>query len=1289
MPLFQNAVLNKYLSGIDDKKVNEAWEAFTGHFHNPEVQQNIREAKEESYQEGFLDDLFVKVLGYTKSPAPDYNLVAEQKNLTDSKKADGALLDGGKVRGVIELKGTETTDLGKVEDQAFGYRNKQPDALYVIISNFEKLRFYIDNAVDFLEFNLFTLTKEEFKVLWLCLSYPNFAKGLPKKIKDASLTEEENVTKKLYKDYSEFKHAVFESIKKHNPEYNKLLLFKKTQKLLDRFLFIFFAEDQQLLPANSIKKIIQEWQQLRDLDEYRPLYKRFVKYFGYLNSGRKIPDKEEIFAYNGGLFAKDEILDNISIDDELLYKHTLKLSTYDFGSDVDVNILGHIFEHSLNEIEEITAELEGQEVDTSKTRRKKDGVFYTPKYITKYIVENTVGKLCEDKKAELDIVDERFTEAKRRTQKGIDDLKNYREWLLNLTICDPACGSGAFLNQALEFLIEEHKYIDELKAKYHGEALVLSDIENQILENNLFGVDINEESVEIAKLSLWLRTAQKGRKLTSLNNHIKCGNSLIDDPEVAGDKAFNWEREFPTVFRQKEKQAFHVTWVTHNARTSQRMKQFGVEKGDPFLMSDAQEDFVTREIARIVKEDKRNVMAYNICRDHVHILLVCEPDELSNIVRKLKGRSSQKLKEALGIPKEEKFQLWAQKFNRKPITDPDGLSNVQQYIFHNRRKHGLPPLDGDKLDVIDPLWEGKLNNDYEPGDQDNGLQPIAPNERSDRDKGLQKGKDKGLQPLASANDESLASAGKSLSEIINDMCLTEEKAFRPEYTGGFDVVIGNPPYLRIQGIKDAYPELPPYYEKNFQSATGNYDIYVLFMERSYGLINETGQVSFILPHKFLISEFGQGIREFLAECNALSSLLHFEEHLVFEVTTYTCIINFDKKKHEDLKFAYIEPEEIINPFEFEEMSQKKLSGKKWNLMGKVKARLFQKLADQPYTAEDIFEKIFVGLQTSADKIYLIEGDVKGDYVVGYSKSLDREVKIENGLMKPQLKGQDVSKYCHLKNIYYVIFPYILKDDGTSDPMTEDYIKEHFPKGYEYLKKNEKDLRGRESGKMDKEGWFLYIYPKSLTEFEQPKIVSQEISKGTNMTFDNENMYHATTVYSFILKEPSIEDYKYYLSILNSNLMWFYLTNTGTVLRGGYFRFKTKYLYPFPLPEEPKDKKPFIEKVDSMLKLNKDFQKVENNFSELLLSKFEIDKLSKKLQSWHELTFKQFLKELKKKKVELTLDKEAEWMDYFNRQKALAYDLKSQIAQTDADINAMVYELYGLGEEEVKVVEGAV
>jgi hypothetical protein len=200
------------------------------------------------------------------------------------------------------------------------------------------LRFYIDNAVDYEEFNLFHLSFERFKTLWLCLAKDNIFTGLPKRVKDTSLKEEENITKHLYKDYSAFRNDIFNSVAELNPEFDKLILFKKTQKLLDRFLFIFFAEDGGLLPPNSIKVIIDQWIQLRELDAYSPLYSRFKKYFGYMDTGHK-GKKHDIFAYNGGLFKPDEILDNIKIDDDLLYKHTQKLSAYDFKSEVDVNIL--------------------------------------------------------------------------------------------------------------------------------------------------------------------------------------------------------------------------------------------------------------------------------------------------------------------------------------------------------------------------------------------------------------------------------------------------------------------------------------------------------------------------------------------------------------------------------------------------------------------------------------------------------------------------------------------------------------------------------------------------------------------------------------------------------------------------------------------------------------------------------------------------------------------------------------------------------------------------------------
>jgi len=218
MNIFQNSVLNKYLKTQDEKKIDEAYSQLTTYFHNTEIQQNIRNSKEEQFQEGFLRELFVKILGYTLNPQPNFNLTTELKNEKGAKKTDGAILKNGKALAVIELKGTDTKDLDKVNNQAFNYKNNHTDCIYVITSNFEKLRFFIHDAVAHIEFNLFTLTKEEFKILWLCLNADNLLGGVPAKIKQDSIIVEENVTKQLYKDYSTFKNELWQNICKNRPD---------------------------------------------------------------------------------------------------------------------------------------------------------------------------------------------------------------------------------------------------------------------------------------------------------------------------------------------------------------------------------------------------------------------------------------------------------------------------------------------------------------------------------------------------------------------------------------------------------------------------------------------------------------------------------------------------------------------------------------------------------------------------------------------------------------------------------------------------------------------------------------------------------------------------------------------------------------------------------------------------------------------------------------------------------------------------------------------------------------
>ena len=557
MSLFQKSVLEKYLTSFDKNELNLAYEKFLSIYNSKKIEK-IKKLKEEEYQDGFLRDLFVKVLGYTLKPDENFNMVREFKNQKDNKKADAAILKKNKAIAVIELKSTKTKDLRKVTEQAFNYRNNQINCRYIITSNFHKLRFFIDYASDFEEFNLFNLKKNDFNRFYILLNKKSILNHFPLKLKEETKFHEEKISNELYKDYSILKSKIFENLVLRNKKIDKLILFKKSQKLLDRLLFIFFAQDIGLLPINTIKKIIDRFFSLQKLDAYKPLYEVYKQYFSYMNEGRNFEDENEnISAYNGGLFAEDEILDKLIIDDKILWSECLKISKYNFKSEVDVNILGHIFEHSLNEMEEMNAKIEGKKLEKKKSKRKKDGVFYTPKYITTYIIENTIGKICMEKYKELEILEIEFDNTFRRkdgklNKKGKElfkKLEDYKNWLLSLKILDPACGSGAFLNEALNFLIKEHQKIDNIIVELTQKPLRIYDTDKSILEQNLFGVDINEESVEIAKLSLWLRTAKKGRKLSSLNNNIKCGNSLIDDKKIAGEKAFIWEKEFKEIMK--------------------------------------------------------------------------------------------------------------------------------------------------------------------------------------------------------------------------------------------------------------------------------------------------------------------------------------------------------------------------------------------------------------------------------------------------------------------------------------------------------------------------------------------------------------------------------------------------------------------------------------------------------------------------------------------------------------------------------------------------------------------
>lgn len=541
----------------------------------------ICKLKETGLQGFFLKEIFSDVLGY--HTATDnlevWNLTQEQ--VTGAGKfADGSLgffSDSiTDIRAVIELKDANTNPDEKQHrhgdnrtpvEQAFGYQHQSgKKCKWVIVSNFIEIRFYhFSSSGEYESFKITELTVwDNFRKFWFLMSRENLISEAGNSKIDLLFEKNEadelEISKELYQTYKKIRLKLFEHLKKYNPDKPELMLLEKSQKLLDRFIFISFCEDNHLLPDKVFKSIIESGKKSY-MTSLTKIWNELKGLFEAINIGSP---PHNINKFNGGLFATDDVLDNLDIRDEIL-EEMAKLSEYDYESDVDVNILGHIFEQSITDIEELKAGIENKDFEKTKSKRKKEGIYYTPEYITKYIVENAVGGWLEDIGKSLGfyelpelIEDDRDLIQKRIKKPNIkvnDNIRKhlefwlaYREKLRNIKVLDPACGSGAFLNQAFNFLFAEGQKVNDKIAELSGGQHEIFQLDKHILTNNLYGVDINNESVEITKLSLWIKTANKYNELTALDDNIKCGNSLIDDPDVAGDKAFNWFKEFPAVF---------------------------------------------------------------------------------------------------------------------------------------------------------------------------------------------------------------------------------------------------------------------------------------------------------------------------------------------------------------------------------------------------------------------------------------------------------------------------------------------------------------------------------------------------------------------------------------------------------------------------------------------------------------------------------------------------------------------------------------------------------------------
>jgi N-6 DNA Methylase/TaqI-like C-terminal specificity domain len=516
--------------------------------------------KETSARPLFIEEVLQKFLGYKKlHPDGPHTLAHEEQAGTgsvDVALGHFATTDGrDNVIAPFELKGP-TTDLDAIMprrglspvQQAWNYAIDLPGCRWVLVSNCMEIRLYgFGRGRE--AYELFDLSKldepYERERLWLLLSAGRLLDGGT----DALLRETDSayktITNDLYQQYSALRQNLVQFLtgSADGPKLALAAAIEPAQKILDRILFIAFAERTALLPDRLLKRAVERKNEFRP----EPIWNNFLSLFDGVNEGS---DSLDIWPYNGGLFARDPAVDDLSLPDHLA-KALAALGEWDYRDDVPVTLLGHLFEQSITDLEKLRAESRGEEAP-KVSKRKREGVVYTPDIVTRFLVERTIGlTLSERFKALLakhgkelpDNGDPIFAENERGIERAF--WRDYSEALRALRIVDPACGSGAFLVAAFDLLAAEyHRVVEHLAVL--GEKIDFDPFD-EIVTRNLYGVDLNAESVEITRLALWLKTARYQHRLQNLEATIKVGNSLIDDPKFT-EHPFDWRAAFADVF---------------------------------------------------------------------------------------------------------------------------------------------------------------------------------------------------------------------------------------------------------------------------------------------------------------------------------------------------------------------------------------------------------------------------------------------------------------------------------------------------------------------------------------------------------------------------------------------------------------------------------------------------------------------------------------------------------------------------------------------------------------------
>ncbi|EOC3120440.1 class I SAM-dependent DNA methyltransferase [Campylobacter coli] len=944
---------------------------------------------------------------------------------------------------------------------------------------------------------------------------------------------------------------------------------------LNRILFLKLIESN-LVRFNDDKNLkFLNFKKIPDFDKLSELF------FEVLAKEKSTRKKSE-FAYlpylNSSLFEKQSIentleISSLSNDLKLFYyKNTVLkddkckakkgqvglleylfefLDSFDFGSDDEQSEI-------LSQKELISSSVLGNVFE--KLNGYKEGSFYTPSFITSYMCKESITKVVLDKfNAQFDLNAKDISELRKSLRK--EDKKAQKELLNSIKICDPAVGSGHFLVSALnvmlsiydelnlfdeEFYLEvqndeilitgrkgefiEYKRPSTPKDKAHLIQQELFHTKKDIIENNLFGVDINPNSCEITKLRLWIELLKHSfyqsfddenyhdlRTLPNIDINIKCGNSLVSYFETG--KSLN-----------------------HYPNIKERMGKY------KRIVKDYKEGFYTDK-SHINQEIKNLKISFKN---------FCFADKFKKEMKSFN----------------DKCEKYSKKYGNFLAVDDE---NLKFFVSAN-----LTLFDFDEKEATKEF--ANLKKEY---DNIFNLESNHPFEWR-----------------------------FEFPEILDD-----DGNFK-----GFDLIIGNPPYIRQEELK----ELKPHLAKNYKVYKGTSDIYTYFYELGFNVLKDSGGVlSYITSNKYTRAGYGEALREFLLKNVKFLEYTDLNGIKVFDSATVdTSILCFEKSKSKDNKFKYLAlSNEILKTCaydiglykDFAEFSQNSLSKESFTFSDENTSALKAKI-ERIGTPLKEWQglNIYRGILTGYNEAFIITTEKRNEILANCKDEAEKELTAK--LIRKMLRGRDIKRYSYEWAGLWVIgtFP-SLKLDIEQYPALKQYLSQFLPR---IEQSGEKGCRKKTSNK-----WFetqdnIAYYE----EFEKEKIVWNRISSDLCFSYDNQKNFILDSMFSITFY--SNINLKYLIANLNSSISKFWIKNNAATLGDGIYGAKI-YIEKLPIPKiNSKNQKlvdELINLVDEILKAkeqnkNASTQELENKINSLTyklynLTEDEIKIIENKEQKW--------------------------------------------------------------------------